>query len=85
MRAPPEMPYLFAFESAIDELAVALDMDPVQLRILNDTDKEPIKGLPYSSRSLRQCYQAAVEKFRWSQRDKRPSSMRDGDWLIGSG
>src|SRR5436190_10189993 len=83
MRAPPETPYLFALESAMDELAMALDMDPVQLRILNDTDKEPIKGLPYSSRSLRQCYQAAAEKFRWSERDKRPSSMRDGDWLIG--
>ena len=85
MRAPPETPYLFAFESAMDELAVALGMDPVQLRLLNDTDKEPIKGLPYSSRSLRQCYQAAAEKFRWSERANQPGTMRDGDWMIGSG
>ena len=47
MRSPPETPYLFALESAMDELAYALNMDPVELRRINDTKNEPIKGLPY--------------------------------------
>jgi xanthine dehydrogenase YagR molybdenum-binding subunit len=58
MRAPPEMPYLFALECAMDELAVALNMDPVELRRINDAQNEPIKGLPYTSRSLVQCFEA---------------------------
>jgi len=85
MRSPPETPYLFPLESAVDELAVALDMDPVELRRRNDTDKEPIKGLPYTSRSLMQCFDAAAKAFGWEKRDPRPGSMRDGDWLIGWG
>lgn len=85
MRSPPEVPYLFPLESAMDELAVALDMDPVELRRLNDTDREPIKGLPYSSRSLMQCFDAAAEAFGWARRNPRPGSMRDGDWDIGWG
>ncbi len=56
MRSPPETPYIYALETAMDELAVALNMDPVELRLINDTQKDPIKGLPYSSRSLRECY-----------------------------
>jgi xanthine dehydrogenase YagR molybdenum-binding subunit len=85
MRSPPEVPYLFALESAMDELAVALDMDPVELRRLNDTDKEPIKGLPYTSRSLMTCFDEASKAFGWDERDTRPGSMRDGDWLVGWG
>ncbi|WP_406856415.1 xanthine dehydrogenase family protein molybdopterin-binding subunit [Alsobacter sp. KACC 23698] len=85
MRSPPEVPYMFALESAMDELAFKLDMDPVELRRVNDTMNEPIKGLPYTSRSLMQCYDAAAEAFGWSGRDRRPGSMRDGDWLIGWG
>jgi len=49
MRAPAEVPYMFALESAMDELAVALDMDPVELRRVNDTEKDPVNGNPYSS------------------------------------
>ncbi len=85
MRSPPELPYLFGLESAMDELAVALDMDPVQLRRVNDTDKEPIKGLPYTSRSLMKCFDAAAKAFGWSNRSAKPGSMRDGDWVIGWG
>lgn len=85
MRAPPETPYAFALESAMDELAVALSMDPVELRRCNDTDHEPIKGLPYTSRSLIRCLEEGARRFGWSRRDPRPASMRDGDWLVGWG
>ena len=57
------MPYLFALESAMDELAVALDLDPLELRRRNDTEREPIKGLPYTSRSLMACFDAAAAAF----------------------
>jgi xanthine dehydrogenase YagR molybdenum-binding subunit len=85
MRSPPETPYLFPLESTIDELAVALDMDPVELRRRNDTDHEPIKNLPYTSRSLMACFDAAAKSFGWDKRNPKPGSMRDGDWLIGWG
>jgi xanthine dehydrogenase YagR molybdenum-binding subunit len=85
MRSPPEVPYLFALESAMDELAVALKMDPVELRRVNDTRNEPIKNLPYTSRNLMECFDEAAKAFEWSRRDARPASMRDGDWLIGLG
>ncbi|HEY4075560.1 MAG TPA: xanthine dehydrogenase family protein molybdopterin-binding subunit [Rhizomicrobium sp.] len=85
MRSPPETPYLFALESAMDELAYALDMDPVKLRLLNDTQHEPIEGLPYTSRSLEQCFDAAAKHFGWSRRNPRPRSMGEGDWLVGWG
>ena len=85
MRAPAEVPYLFALESAMDELAVKLDMDPVQLRRVNDTMVEPIQKLPYTSRNLVACYEQAADAFGWSKRTKQPGSMRDGDWLVGWG
>ena len=85
MRAPAETPYFFALESAMDELAVALDMDPIELRRINDTMHEPIKGLPYTSRSLMTCFDQAAAACGWSKRSKAPGSMRDGDWLVGWG
>jgi len=85
MRSPPELPYLFGLESAMDELAVALKMDPVELRRVNDTQKEPIKGLPYTSRALMPCFDAAASRFGWSRRSMEPGSMSEGDWLIGWG
>ncbi len=85
MRSPPELPYLFALESAMDELAVALNMDPVELRRVNDTMQEPIKGLPYTSRTLMPCFDAAAKAFGWERRDPRPGSMRDGEWMVGWG
>ncbi len=85
MRAPAEVPYMFALESAIDELAVALDMDPVELRRINDARTDPVAGRPFSSRSLNECFAAAAETFGWSKRDPRPMSMSDGDWQVGWG
>ena len=85
MRSPPETPYMYALEGALDEMAVKLGMDPIEFRRLNDTMKDPITGKPYSSRSLMQCYDLAAEKFGWSKRDHAPGSMRDGDWQIGWG
>jgi xanthine dehydrogenase YagR molybdenum-binding subunit len=85
MRAPPEVPYMFALESAMDELAVQLNMDPIELRRVNDTMKEPIGGKPYTSRSLMACYDAGAKAFGWAERKAPPKSMADGDWLIGYG
>ena len=85
MRSPPEVPYMFALESAMDELAVKLNMDPIELRRVNDTSKEPIGGKPYTSRSLLACYDEGAKAFGWANRNSQPKSMSDGDWLIGYG
>ncbi|MFI4966533.1 MAG: xanthine dehydrogenase family protein molybdopterin-binding subunit, partial [Caulobacterales bacterium] len=85
MRAPPDTPYMFALESGMDELAVALGMDPVELRRVNDTQTDPVDGKPYSSRSLMKCFDQAATKFGWAKRNARPGSMRDGEWLVGWG
>ena len=85
MRAPPEVPYLFALESAMDELAIKLNLDPLELRRRNDTKVETVTHKPYTSRSLVECIAAGAEAFGWSGRDPRPGSMRDGDDLIGWG
>jgi xanthine dehydrogenase YagR molybdenum-binding subunit len=84
MRSPPVVPYIYALESAMDELAEALDMDPVELRRVNDSMKDAT-GKPWSSRSLMACFDQASERFGWKDRDPKPGSMRDGDWLIGWG
>jgi xanthine dehydrogenase YagR molybdenum-binding subunit len=85
MRSPPEVPYLFALESAMDELAVKLEMDPIELRRVNDTMTEPIGGKAYTSRSLMACFDEGAKAFGWSKRNAMPKSMTDGDWLIGYG
>ena len=85
MRAPAETPYIFALESAMDELAEKLDMDPIELRRVNDTMHEPIKGLPFTSRSMMKCFDEASAAFGWSKRNPKPGQMRDGDWLVGMG
>jgi xanthine dehydrogenase YagR molybdenum-binding subunit len=85
MRAPGEASGVFALESAMDELAVALKIDPVELRLRNEPAQDEFKNLPFSSRSTRQCYLAAAERFGWSRRSPEPRSMRDGRWLIGWG
>jgi xanthine dehydrogenase YagR molybdenum-binding subunit len=85
MRSPPEVPYVFALESAMDELAVQLNMDPIELRRINDTTKEPIGGKPYTSRSLMACYDQGAKAFGWANRNSQPKSMSDGDWLVGYG
>ena len=85
MRSPPEVPYMFALESAMDELAVKFNMDPIELRRVNDTSKEPIGGKPYTSRLLMACYDEGAKAFGWANRNSQPKSMSDGDWLIGYG
>jgi xanthine dehydrogenase YagR molybdenum-binding subunit len=85
MRSPPETPYVYALENAMDEMAVALGMDPVEFRRVNEPEKEPIGGKPFSSRSLVKCYDQAAQAFGWSKRDATVGSMRDGDWLVGMG
>jgi xanthine dehydrogenase YagR molybdenum-binding subunit len=85
MRSPPVVPYIFALESAVDELAIKLSMDPVELRRINDTMVDSVTGKRWSSRSLMTCYDQAAEAFGWKQRNPRPGSMRDGDWLVGWG
>ncbi|HEX4293600.1 MAG TPA: xanthine dehydrogenase family protein molybdopterin-binding subunit [Rhizomicrobium sp.] len=85
MRSPPETPYIFALECAMDELAYALKIDPIALRRINDTKVEPIKGLPYTSRSLMECFDAGSKAFGWDKRVAEPRAMREGDWLVGWG
>jgi xanthine dehydrogenase YagR molybdenum-binding subunit len=85
MRGPGIATGLWALESAMDELAVALNMDPVELRLKNHADADPEKGILWSSKALKECYQQAADRFGWSRRKSEPRSMRDGHWLIGYG
>src|SRR5438093_538967 len=85
MRAPGEASGVFALECAMDELAVALDIDPVELRLRNEPQQDEFKELPFSSRSTRECYRVGAERFGWSRRNPKPRSMHDGRLLIGWG
>ncbi|MFG2042415.1 xanthine dehydrogenase family protein molybdopterin-binding subunit [Dactylosporangium sp. NPDC048998] len=84
MRAPGDCPGSFALESAIDELAIAGNWDPVQLRIGNDTATDA-EGLPFSSRHLVECLRHGADLFGWAGRDPRPAARREGRWLLGTG
>jgi xanthine dehydrogenase YagR molybdenum-binding subunit len=84
-RAPGEAPGSFALEVAMDELAEKLKIDPVELRLRNYADRDENKDLPWSSKSLRECYRQGVERFGWARRPQEPRSMHDGDHLIGWG
>ncbi|MEO8430237.1 MAG: xanthine dehydrogenase family protein molybdopterin-binding subunit [Acidobacteriota bacterium] len=85
MRAPGECPGTFAIESAMDELAVALEMDPVELRLKNHADANPSDGRPFSSKWLKDCYAVGAERFGWKNRTPQPGSMKDGNLLVGWG
>lgn len=85
MRAPPEMPYLFAMESAMDELSYALELDPVELRRRNDSMVELATNRPYTSRSLLRCIERGMELFGWNERNPAIRSMGDDDEAIGWG
>lgn len=85
MRAPGESVGTFAMESAIDEMAVALGIDPVELRILNQPKEDPLKGTPFSSRHIAEAWRAGAERFGWSKRNPTAASVRDGEWLVGMG
>jgi xanthine dehydrogenase YagR molybdenum-binding subunit len=84
-RGPGESSGTFALESAIDELAAAVEIDPIELRLRNYADKDPETGHPFSSKLLRECYRTGADRFGWAQRQPRPRSMRRGDTLIGWG
>lgn len=84
-RAPGECTGTFALESAMDELAHELGMDPIELRLKNYAERDPESGRPWSSKSLRECYTRGAERFGWSKRKPTPKSMKDGEVLIGYG
>ena len=84
MRAPGEAPGSFALESAMDELAEACAVDPIELRVHNDAAVEPEGGRPFSSRNLVACLREGASRFGWADRDPRPGTRRDGRWLIGT-
>lgn len=85
MRAPGEAPGIYALESAMDELAVAANVDPIELRLRNYADIDEHTKLPFSSKKLRECYATGAEMFGWSKRTAAPRSMRDGRFLVGYG
>ncbi|MGY1691467.1 xanthine dehydrogenase family protein molybdopterin-binding subunit [Geodermatophilus sp. SYSU D01105] len=83
MRAPGECPGMFGPEVALDELAEALGMDPILLRIRNEPEVDPETGKPWSSRHLVECLREGAQRFGWA--DRPPPRHRDGDWLVGTG
>ncbi|MFZ3555624.1 MULTISPECIES: xanthine dehydrogenase family protein molybdopterin-binding subunit [unclassified Streptomyces] len=85
VRAPGEAPGSYAVESALDELAEKLGMDPVELRVRNEPEVGPVSGLPFSSRNLLGCYEDGARRFGWAGRDPRPRVRREGRWLLGTG
>ena len=84
-RAPGESTGMFALESAIDELAIAAAIDPVEFRLRNDALRDEQKNTPYSSKSLSECYRIGAERIVWSRRSTTPGTLRDGNWLVGLG
>ena len=85
MRAPSATTALFALESAMDELAVVLNLDPLELRLRCYSDRDQHEDRPYSSKALRECYRQGAEAFGWDKRNPEPRSMRDGSDLVGWG
>jgi xanthine dehydrogenase YagR molybdenum-binding subunit len=85
LRSPHEALGHFALESAMDELAYATGVDPVALRLLNDTEIDPLSGRPFSTRAMRRCLTEGAARFGWDKRTPEPRSMRDGHYLIGQG
>ncbi|MFI0444261.1 xanthine dehydrogenase family protein molybdopterin-binding subunit [Actinomadura sp. 6N118] len=85
MRGPGPATAAFAIECAMDELAYELGIDPIDLRLRNEPDRDPGTGVPFSTRRLRECFNIGSRAVAWSKRDPRPRSARDGNWLIGTG
>jgi xanthine dehydrogenase YagR molybdenum-binding subunit len=85
MRAPGECPGMYALESALDELAIALSLDPVELRIRNEPEVDPETGQRFSSRRLVACLREGASRFGWADRDPTPGARREGRWLLGTG
>jgi xanthine dehydrogenase YagR molybdenum-binding subunit len=84
-RGPGESSGTFGLESALDEVAYQAGIDPIELRLKNYAAKDPESGLPFSSKSLRECYRQGAERFGWARRNAKPRSMRDGHLLVGMG
>jgi xanthine dehydrogenase YagR molybdenum-binding subunit len=85
MRAPGESVGTFALESAMDELAEVLGMDPIELRIRNEPKKDPTSGRPFSSRHIVEAWRDGAVRFGWAKRHPQPAAVRDGEWLVGMG
>jgi xanthine dehydrogenase YagR molybdenum-binding subunit len=85
VRAPGEAPGLLALESAMDELAHAVNMDPIELRIRNEPTVDPERNVPYSERHVVECLREGARRFKWERRQQQPGMVRDGRWLIGFG
>jgi xanthine dehydrogenase YagR molybdenum-binding subunit len=86
MRAPGEAPGMMALEIAVDEMAEKLSLDPVEFRILNDTQVDPEHPeRPFSQRQLTQCLRTGADRFGWNKRSARPGQQREGRWLVGMG
>ncbi|PVY70232.1 xanthine dehydrogenase YagR molybdenum-binding subunit [Cupriavidus alkaliphilus] len=85
MRSPGEAPGMQAFECAMDELAERLGLDPIELRIRNEPEREPETGLPFSTRNLVDCMRTGAARFGWQRRRAAPRSVREGRWLVGMG
>jgi xanthine dehydrogenase YagR molybdenum-binding subunit len=85
MRAPGEMPGMFAHEVAMDELAAACGLDPIELRVRNEPELDPETGKPFNNRRLLECLQRGAERFDWASRPSDARSLQDGDWWVGTG
>lgn len=85
MRGPGEATGAFALESAIDEMAHALDMDPLDFRIKNDPELDPSKNIPFSSKNIKEAYRLGAAKIGWENRKNKPASTSEGRWNIGYG
>jgi xanthine dehydrogenase YagR molybdenum-binding subunit len=85
MRAPGECPGMFAPEVAMDELAEACGLDPIELRIRNEPERDPESGMPYSTRNFVACLTEGARWFGWDSRPRLPRSTLDGDWWVGTG
>lgn len=85
MRGPGEATGTFALESAMDELAYKLNLDPIELRLRNYAERDPERDRPYSSKFLREAYTLGAERIGWKDRDPRPGTMKEGEWLVGYG
>ena len=84
-RAPGESTGMFALESAIDEMALAARIDPMEFRLRNDARRDEQKNAPYSSKALAECYRLGAERIGWSRRSATPGALHDGHWLVGLG
>jgi xanthine dehydrogenase YagR molybdenum-binding subunit len=85
MRGPGEATGCFALESAMDELAFELKLDPIEFRLRNHADTDPEHNIPWSSKYLKECYEMGADRIGWKNRKLQPRALKEGDWLIGYG